>query len=448
MNRKLSIASAILALCAYAAFAAYAGYRTYSASTGESSALASSLRSFAAKSSSLDGPSKAVAVAGLKAADPRILLAGVYSRGEGWKYLSPRRSYLLREDPALSGFRAEPALSIDPLRHASYELPIDPVGRQRLIVVAAVPSPDSVLPPLTLAFLAVFAVVLLIATELVVGYARPPKEAGGMETDDRAEGAAREESPPIIEDGPAPARDEDARAHVGESVAVGTGRSPLSSAETEDDYYTIPLMEEAPLPEFAEPAHEEGLEVPEIEEEGETIEDHDSSERPPEGLYSPASGIGWEEYFAERLRSELERAASFGQDLSLALVAMEGISREDSEHRMIADALVEHAGFRDLCFEQGESGFAAILPNCEVERALGIMEECLKKLSYSLDSFKQDDYLPLFIGLSSRAGRPVGGSRLVDEAGQALEKARCERDSRLIAFKPDPDKYRDYLARE
>ena len=43
----------------------------------------------------------------------------------------------------------------------------------------------------------------------------------------------------------------------------------------------------------------------------------DKAPHAPKGLYSPESGLGWEEYLAERLNAELSRAASFEQDLVL-----------------------------------------------------------------------------------------------------------------------------------
>jgi hypothetical protein len=50
------------------------------------------------------------------------------------------------------------------------------------------------------------------------------------------------------------------------------------------------------------------------------------------------------------------------------------------------------------------------------------------------------------MGISSRAGRLVDAQRLGEEAEAALARARSEKDSHTVAFKPDPDKYRRYLA--
>jgi hypothetical protein len=50
------------------------------------------------------------------------------------------------------------------------------------------------------------------------------------------------------------------------------------------------------------------------------------------------------------------------------------------------------------------------------------------------------------MGLSARAGRLVEASRLLGEAAIALDRAKAEGDAKIVAFKPDPDKYRLYLA--
>ena len=50
------------------------------------------------------------------------------------------------------------------------------------------------------------------------------------------------------------------------------------------------------------------------------------------------------------------------------------------------------------------------------------------------------------MGISSRSGRLVDSTRIGKEAEAALKKAREEHDSHIVAFKPDPDKYRLYLA--
>ncbi|MBL8965899.1 MAG: GGDEF domain-containing protein, partial [Spirochaetaceae bacterium] len=167
----------------------------------------------------------------------------------------------------------------------------------------------------------------------------------------------------------------------------------------------------------------------------------------PAGLYSPISGLGWESYLNDRLDAELARSASFEQDLSLLVFAYEGLSPGSAEYGLVAKAIADFFSFKDLSFERGPEGFAIVLPNIDADHGLRMAEEFLKKLA---GLFKEGSEPlaapPAFIGLSSRAGRLVDAARVTQEAEAALKKAREDRDSHIVAFRPDPDKYRLYLA--
>ena len=74
-------------------------------------------------------------------------------------------------------------------------------------------------------------------------------------------------------------------------------------------------------------------------------------------------------------------------------------------------------------------------------------KEFKKKLAFLAGGdFTKLKELPLHIGISSRSGRLVGADRMAGEATTALEEARNEKDTRIKAFQPDPDKYRRFLA--
>jgi hypothetical protein len=170
-------------------------------------------------------------------------------------------------------------------------------------------------------------------------------------------------------------------------------------------------------------------------------------DRQAQGLYSPDSGLGWPEYLPERLGAELSRAASFEQDLVLLELSHEGIPRDSPSYRVIIRILLEFFSFRDLAFEQDPAGLAVILPNIDAEHALRMTEEFLKKVTSILrEEEASSDYRKIFIGLSSRSGRLVDAERVITEARAALTRAREEGDSRIVAFKADPNKYRNYIA--
>jgi hypothetical protein len=167
----------------------------------------------------------------------------------------------------------------------------------------------------------------------------------------------------------------------------------------------------------------------------------------PEGLYSPASSLGWESYMQERLDAEISRSASFEQDLSFLVFSYTGLTPRDPNYAAIGAAIKDFFNFRDLSFERGDDGFSVILPNIDSVHALRMAEEFYRKLVFLTEGdYAKLGLLPIFMGISSRSGRLVDSRRMSEEAAAALEKARDEKDSRIIAFRPDPDKYRLFLA--
>lgn len=167
----------------------------------------------------------------------------------------------------------------------------------------------------------------------------------------------------------------------------------------------------------------------------------------PRGLFDPETGLCWESYLRERLDAELKRSASFEQDLSLLIANFDRCERGGEEYNLFAKTTQEFFSFKDLSFQFGKSGVSVILPNMDVDHAIRMSEELLKKLTFLLQGRKDGlSYLDLFIGLSSRSGRLVEADRMVGEAMAALRKAREERDARIMAFRPDPEKFRAFLA--
>lgn len=168
----------------------------------------------------------------------------------------------------------------------------------------------------------------------------------------------------------------------------------------------------------------------------------------PAGLYSPLSGLGWEAYLPDRLDAELRRAAGFEQDLCLLLLSNSVAEVGSRAYGLLAKGFVEFFTFRDLSFEYGVTGMAAVLPNVDVEHGLRMAEEFLRKVGNRLaEQAEGKAAAGLAIGISARAGRLVEASRVLDEARAALERAQRDGSgSKAVAFKPDPDRYRNFVA--
>jgi hypothetical protein len=164
----------------------------------------------------------------------------------------------------------------------------------------------------------------------------------------------------------------------------------------------------------------------------------------PKGLFSPRGNIGWESYTRDRLESELHRCASFEQDLVFIMMECKDGALSDPLYKAFAEEAVNFFTLRDLIFEKGGQGIAVISPNIDLEQGFLKTEEfrerILKKLPPPPGGERE-----LCAGLSSRSGRLIEAERLMFETAQALRKALADPLSPVVAFKSDPEKYRDFI---
>ncbi|MDR2608283.1 MAG: hypothetical protein LBC57_07810 [Treponema sp.] len=192
------------------------------------------------------------------------------------------------------------------------------------------------------------------------------------------------------------------------------------------------------------PPPDETEEEPAGEASGESFEE-EYEEKTPQGLYSKR-GIGWEEYTRDRLAAELHRCASFEQDLVYIMMEFRNADSLDEDFfRQFTGVAVEFYNLRDLIFELGEWGISIIYPNIDLDQGFVKSEEfhnrILTRFAGAFGS-KND----LCIGISSRAGRLIDAERLIFEAREALRRAMADPVTHIVAFKSDPEKYRNFIA--
>jgi hypothetical protein len=188
---------------------------------------------------------------------------------------------------------------------------------------------------------------------------------------------------------------------------------------------------------------EETFDIPEMAPPNSKVSDEDCG---PQGLYSERSNICWESYTHDRLESELHRCASFEQDLCFITVESLNFAEWESSYRNFTEAAIAFYTFRDLLFEKGRFGISIILPNVDLDHGIRMAEEFRKKIG-GLPSHEEhsENKADLVIGLSSRAGRLVDADRLMLEAERALDKAKADPYSPVVAFKSDPERYRAFI---
>jgi len=170
----------------------------------------------------------------------------------------------------------------------------------------------------------------------------------------------------------------------------------------------------------------------------------------PKGLYNPRGNIGWDSYTNDRLAAELHRCSSFEQDLVFLVMELTGqIKVSDSLYSLFADEAVNLFSLRDLIFGKGDNGIAIIMPNADLNEGITKSERfhsrIISKLRELNGSKGGAHAIELNIGLSSRSGRLIQADRLILEANSALEKAIADPVTYIVAFRSDPEKYREFI---
>lgn len=164
------------------------------------------------------------------------------------------------------------------------------------------------------------------------------------------------------------------------------------------------------------------------------------------GLYGSRSYIGREIHAQERLIAELKRCTSFGQDLVLMAIEMQGSEQPvDKEFRFLADEAVKLFLRRDLIFEKGDRGIMVILPSIDLDQGFTKSEKFFNRIvTKYAETF--ENKVELYIGLSSRVDRAIDAERLIFEVSGALKKSKEDPASPIVAFRSDPEKYKAFIA--
>jgi GGDEF domain-containing protein len=438
MNRKFATIFAVVCIVAALGAAVAVAYRILAQdAAGREAAKADfeglrSVLAYVKSSSDLAEPGLRARLASRYEASPGLLLVDVYERGAGDRWRMPANSpYLGSESKPGSG----PESNYPPASTILLSAPLKGDSSGKLAVDALYTSlpQSSAFETFRDALIGLGAFLALAA--LVLAAASGKEGVRTLEPiPSFAEDTAAEDS--------AVAADLAAAAAHYQFETLGSEKEESGALREEE--FDIPVMDSglavksAPenLPmEEARPPRAPAPTSPEM------------SGEAPSGLYSPSSGLGWESYMKERLDAEISRSASFEQDLSLLVFCYDDLTSHDEAYRSIGKVIKEFFSFRDLAFERGDDGFSVILPNIDSPHALRMAEEFNKKLVFLAEGdYAELELLPIYIGISSRAGRLVDAGRLIEETATALDRARYEKDSHIVAFRPDPDKYRNFLA--
>lgn len=161
-------------------------------------------------------------------------------------------------------------------------------------------------------------------------------------------------------------------------------------------------------------------------------------------LFSSATGLCFEKYLTTRLDSELARSSSGELDLSLILIRVPGNPLDDACGAEICKTVLDIFHYRDMLFEYKKDGIAVIFSNADIDKAMESSETMYTEICAILNKYEKKQK-PVF-GIASRSLRFIAGERLITEAEQALIHAGEDAESPIIAFRVNPEKYRQYIA--
>ena len=205
-------------------------------------------------------------------------------------------------------------------------------------------------------------------------------------------------------------------------------------SQTENEEKEIP----ASLPDYESPVIIESSDVKENND-AENTPASDSSESNPSGLFNPVTGLGWESYLDTRLENEINRAISSEIDISVFIINIPNLERESEESKKISEYLSLQFQFKDLLFEYRNDCIVAIKISMNLDDALNFADKIHAEIMQIINQKE------CYIGISTRSIRIVSSERLLNEALAAVEHAKQEEDSPIIAFRVDADKYRQFL---
>lgn len=356
--------------------------------------------------------------------EPRLLLLSLHSPEDGILYLVARnRTYMKEPSPVTAAWRGTPVYQVS----KGYELLLSrEMGDERapltMDAMFVIMGREDLYPIvrddlyLFLAFLLVCGVVILIVTSI---------QEAPTETYSRS-------TPSAASPGPAPLREQNFAQVRPEPFRPEPLRPEPHRPEAAQPE---PFRPEPPRPEPHRPeaAQPEPLRPAARQD---TARD----------LTSPRTGLVWSEHLEPRLHAELERAAAADQDVALARVL---IDQPDADaglpvvHTAVARLLRDSFPLQDLIFEAGDDSYTLILPDNEVDAAVRALDEFRKKVA---NTIIEERYRTVSIGVSSRSGRLIEDSTLLEEAVVSAAKAVREGGNQVVGFRADPARYRDALS--
>ena len=159
---------------------------------------------------------------------------------------------------------------------------------------------------------------------------------------------------------------------------------------------------------------------------------------------NPFSGINVQPQIA--LETELQKAISESSqaenDMALLVLRFQEFDGDSEAAKAIVSVINQKIGTMGTIFNYG-NGYAVIVRNTNLDTALATAQALYSVLVRLLQDAHVNEKLT--IGISSRCERIISSQRFITEAEQAVLHAAEDPDNPIIAFRVNPEKYREYM---
>ena len=149
-------------------------------------------------------------------------------------------------------------------------------------------------------------------------------------------------------------------------------------------------------------------------------------------------------FVQSELLPDIDTEISLGKEnLTVALLKVNSLDRGNTISTQIVSILkARTASENPKIFEYKSDSYAIVLRDSDLQRTVDKFEEVYNAISDFLKDSNATNEVS--VGISSVTSRKIKADRLVLEASQALDYASQDPDSPIVAFRANPEKYRQY----
>ena len=237
--------------------------------------------------------------------------------------------------------------------------------------------------------------------------------------------------------------------------------SPIFTEEDEQEWNNEELFDNETKEESNEnmPAAEELDIIDQLEKENEAMSDDDlfadvfedenkqdllsdsmpipEEKQDPETVVSPITNL----HLQSQLEEQLDAVVASNSEATLSLLKINGLDRGNSISQEIISILKTALPNSDL-FEYKADSYA-IIAETNLQDTVDKFEEIYNQVS---DYLKDNNAVnEVSVGISSASGRNIKAARIILEASQALDYASQDPDSPIVAFRANPQKYKEFI---